>query len=526
MQNQINNSGLTAGFRAAIYCRISREDSGLEQSESIVNQRDFLQRYVKEQGWQLYDVYIDDGFTGTSFDRPGFKRLLADIEAKRVNLVITKDLSRLGRDYITTGHYIERYFPEKRVRYIAVNDNIDTYIDSMGNDITPFRSVINDLYARDISVKVRAAMDSKRKEGKFIGAFPPYGYLKDPTDKNKLILDEETAPVVAQIFQLYVEGWGLSQIARWLNEEGIITPLERKDKLRGLGEIKKSSPWNHATVKMILQNPTYMGNLRQRVNKKINYKSKGLIRVPEEDWIIAEGTHTPIIDPILFMEVKNKINKKKKHFKYGKTKRIFSGMVYCADCGRYMTFQTSGPDQVYLICSTYKRYTARYCSRHSINEETLKNLVLGDLKQITAFLDASRLRQYVKIPNDGAQRPLLKLQKRIRLLNSRVTEIDRAIKTLYTDRVNQLITAQQFSELTQGFINEKNDLLLLEEKLNIQLLELERQGHEKIDLQSMAEGLLNMESIDERILEKLVEKIEVFEDCKIKIYYRFKSPLA
>lgn len=242
MQNQINNSGLTAGFRAAIYCRISREDSGLEQSESIVNQRDFLQRYVKEQGWQLYDVYIDDGFTGTSFDRPGFKRLLADIEAKRVNLVITKDLSRLGRDYITTGHYIERYFPEKRVRYIAVNDNIDTYIDSMGNDITPFRSVINDLYARDISVKVRAAMDSKRKEGKFIGAFPPYGYLKDPTDKNKLILDEETAPVVAQIFQLYVEGWGLSQIARWLNEEGIITPLERKDKLRGLGEIKKIIP--------------------------------------------------------------------------------------------------------------------------------------------------------------------------------------------------------------------------------------------------------------------------------------------
>jgi len=274
------------------------EDENLAQSESIKNQKDFLMRYVLEQGWELVDVYVDDGFTGTNFDRPDFKGLLEDIEKGRVNLVITKDLSRLGRDYISTGYYIEKYFPEHSIGYIAVNDGIDTFHTNLGSDVTPFKSVINDMYARDISVKVRSAMGSKRLDGKFIGAFAPYGYKKNPEGKNQLIIDKDTAPVVRRIFQLYLNANGISKIAHILNEEGVITPTEYKSRISNYKGTIKNSLWSHNTIRCMLRNPTYTGCLTQ--NK-------------------------------------------------------------------------------------YKRYTSRYCTRHSIKESELERMVLEDIKKLAAM---------------------------------------------------------------------------------------------------------------------------------------------
>ncbi len=527
MYSKVNYNNLPTGFSTAIYCRLSREDEGVLQSESITNQREFLVRYVREQGWQLYDTYVDDGFSGTTFDRPDFKRLLQDIEAGRVNLVITKDLSRLGRDYINTGHYLEKYFPEKRVRYIAVNDGIDTFVDKAGNDITPFRAVINDLYARDISVKVRAALDTKRMEGKFIGAFPPYGYRKDPLDKNKLIIDEETAPIVKRIFHMYINGWGYSKIAHRLNEEEITTPTEYKNRLRGGRGKMKTSLWNHCTVKVILQNPTYIGNLRQRINKKINYKTNKFTRIPREGWIIVENTHEPIVNPKIFHEANEKINRNKGKFKFGKTRHLFSGLAYCADCGGYMTFQYKGPDHQFLICSTYKQHTSRYCSRHAIPEEVLRSLVMRDIRQMAAAsLDRSSLIQQISIPGEIKNRPRNRLQLEMIQINSRRAEIDRVMKTLYTDRVNGLISPQQFLELSSGFLEEKNTLKLRAEVMCKKLAELSQPRPEKDNIKSMADNLLKMQNLDLRTLEKLVEKIEVFEKNRIRIHYRFKQPYS
>lgn len=326
-------------YKVGIYCRLSREDELGYQSESIKNQKDYLTKYVVDNEWTIVDIYIDDGYTGTNFDRPDFKRLIKDIEKGNINIVITKDLSRLGRDYISTGYYLEKYFPENDIRYIAVNDAIDTFKNSAGNDISPFKSVINDMYAKDISMKVRSVMDSKRKEGKFIGAFAPFGYKKCKEDKNKLEIDEKIAPIVRRIFHMYIGGFGISKIAHTLNDEGVICPTEYKQKTTNYKGTVIKRLWNHNTVRAILKNPTYMGCLAQNKYKKVNYKSKKLRTLSSDEWIIIEDTHKPIIDKKTFKDVQSMMKRKySSEYKGKKSNRLFSGFVYCGDCEAYMTY--------------------------------------------------------------------------------------------------------------------------------------------------------------------------------------------
>ena len=234
--------------------------------ESIKNQQDFLLRYAAEQGYEVAEIYADDGWSGTNFDRPAFQRMIRDIEEKKINLVLTKDLSRLGRDYILTGHYLERYFPEHQIRYIAVNDGIDTFENSIANELNPFKAVMNDMYARDISNKVRTALTTKKQNGKFIGAFAPFGYQKSAEDKNKLEVDPLTAPTVKRIFQLFLSGESMKRIAQRLTQEGVLTPSKQRQAQRG------ADRWNDVMIKRILTNETYIGNLTQNRTRKINYK--------------------------------------------------------------------------------------------------------------------------------------------------------------------------------------------------------------------------------------------------------------
>jgi len=520
-----NNKPSKNIWRAAIYCRLSREDEGASQSESIKNQMDFLERYVNEQGWELFGIYIDDGYSGTNFDRPDFNRLIQDIN-NGVNLIITKDLSRLGRDYISTGYYLEKFFPEKRVRYIAVIDGIDTHMKTAGNDISPFRSVINDLYARDISNKVRNAMDTKKRAGKFIGSFPPFGYRKDPNDKNKLVIDEETSAIIERIFNMYLQGYGLSKIANELNREGVITPTKYKETISNYSGTSKVDLWNHNTIRVILKNPTYKGCMRQNTHNKLSYKSKKLISVPKEQWIIVEDTHEGIIDKAMFEEVQKKIQIANSNYYRGRGKaRLFSGLIFCGDCGAYMAYQSKNGKGAFMVCSTYKRYTATYCSRHTMHEDQLEQLVLEDLKRMAkASLDYKKVAS--KVSKKESSNIINRISQELSRLDKRMTELDKINKTLYSDRVSGAISLEQYQELSEEFNNEKFTLKRRAVSYNEKLVELKANSSDNDSVEQLAEELLKLNKLDRRILEKMIERIDIYEDKKITIHYSFKNPLG
>lgn len=323
----------TNTISAALYIRLSREDDDkLLESESITNQKTLLMQYAQENNIKICDIYIDDGYSGTNFDRPAFKRLINDIELKKVNMVITKDMSRLGRDYIETGNLIEKYFPEKGVRYIALTDNIDTYLDNGSSDIAPFKAIMNDMYAKDISKKIRSSLTAKMKEGKYVGGRAPYGYKKDPNNKNHLIVDKEQAQVVKTIYNLALEGLTFFKIAKKLTLMNIKTPAEYYDFNWCNKYNYKLGKWHSSTIRDILTNKIYTGDLVQHRRVKVNYKVKKVVLNNQNNYIVVKNTHEAIIDKETFAKVQKLIPKsvgrieKKEHY-------LLDGLLYCGDCG-------------------------------------------------------------------------------------------------------------------------------------------------------------------------------------------------
>ena len=307
MYNEISNP---VDYHVALYIRLSKEDESEGPSQSVTNQRSLLEEFTKKQRLQVYDTYIDDGWSGTNFDRPGFQRMVADIEAKKVNMVITKDLSRLGRDYIMTGHYMERYFPEHRVRYISLLDGIDTGVESSANDITPFRAIMNDMYAKDISKKIKSVKRDKQRKGQFIGGKPVFGYKMHPTEKNKIVIDESAAPIVRRIFAMALDGMSCRKIAAALNEEHVPSPatycgwnMGRKGPYAGL--------WSSERISEMLQNETYIGNMVQGRQVKVSYKSKKCLHQERDNWVVVKNTHEPLIDVESFHRVRMLVNSRR-----------------------------------------------------------------------------------------------------------------------------------------------------------------------------------------------------------------------
>ena len=320
-------------YNVGIYIRLSREDDDkVYESESITNQKSLLLQYVKENNLRVYDIYIDDGYSGTNFDRPDFNRLLNDIELGRVNMIITKDMSRLGRDYIGTGNLIEKYFPEHNVRYIAVTDNIDTFLDSSNNDIAPFKAIMNDMYAKDISKKIKSSLKAKQKEGKWVGGRTPFGYNKDLNDKNHLVVNEEQALVVKRIFDMCLDGLSFFKIAKQLTNEGIKTPAQYYDFEWKSNYNLKYGQWHSKTIRDILTNRMYIGDMVQNRRSKVNYKVKRVIKNNPKDYIIVENTHKAIIDKETFYEVQKRIPKNVGRCEK-KEIHLLDGFLYCGDCG-------------------------------------------------------------------------------------------------------------------------------------------------------------------------------------------------
>ena len=377
-QNQPDKPASGAVWRAGLYMRLSREDGDKPESDSIANQRSLLERFAARQpDLQVVCRYVDDGFTGTNFRRPDFRRMIADIEAGKVNCVIVKDLSRFGRDYIDTGRYLERWFPRHGVRFLAVNDHIDSEKGPY-DMLLPFKNVLNEQYARDISHKVRSAMQAKQRQGQFIGAFASYGYRKDPADRNRLLIDPCAAAVVRRIFTLFEQGNGKLRIARLLNQEGIPCPSEYKrlngGRYHNGQKLDKTAYWTYATVHRMLKSQMYIGNMEQGRAPRQTMHGRAR-QMDRSQWTVVEGTHEPIISRQQWDRVQALLAKDTRTPAFGQNISPFAGFLRCGDCGRAMS-KTSRPGGVYYCCGSYKRYGPAVCSCHGISHRELEQIVL------------------------------------------------------------------------------------------------------------------------------------------------------
>jgi site-specific DNA recombinase len=515
-------------YRAGIYARLSREDEDAgDQSNSIENQIALLTAHVTAMGAIIAGIYKDDGVSGTTFDRPGFKRLIADIESGKINMVVTKDLSRLGRDITETSRYFQRYFPEHNVRYIAVNDGLDTgdpYNNT--NDFFVFKTAFDEMYACDISKKVRTVLNHKIKSGKFIGAHAPYGYKKDVNNRNKLVIDEEAAKIVTRIYSMYMEGLGFSSIAEILNSEGIMSPSVYKSmNTNYINGKNKYYLWNGVTIKNILSNPTYAGHLTQGRRKKVHYKSKKSVILPRQQWTTVYNTHDAIIDQRVFDLVQEMLKRKgRRQTRPIKKIRPLSGFVFCGDCQSTMTFVTTSTNKEYFICSGYKRYGKDYCNRHSILVSEVERLILDDIHSlIDSHIDLECLAALTKTAADHYnEQPLV---AEVRHIKTELAKIKRSLVHLYHDKVNNLISHQQFMDLYASLKEERDTLRDRYNHLNHRLRLQKRTQSGTTTAKTMVNKFLNKSSLfTKKSLESLIKRIEIYKDKTMIIYYKFKAP--
>lgn len=503
-------------YNTAIYLRLSRDDGTEKESESIQNQKSFLMQYIIKNGFNLVDIYVDDGWSGTSFDRPDFQRLISDIEIGKINCIITKDLSRLGRDYIMTGHYIERYFPQHNVRYIAVNDGIDTFEDNTNNDMTPFKSVLNDMYAKDISKKVRTALQTKKENGIYAGSMAPYGYKKDPQNKGHLIVDENTAPIVRRIYEMYFNGIMKLGIANRLSEEKIPTPSQVKNininqRFKGV--------WNEVIIGQILTNPIYAGHMAQGKSKKINYKIKTKINLPRDKWIVISNTHEPIVSQEVF-DMVQQIIKTRSYSNKNTQPHLLSGLLRCGDCQGSMTYTTNS-GIVYIICRTWKNHPhLNLCTSHSIREDFVNNSVIQSLKeQAEQYINRDSVINKAMTQIDDTD----DVKGQIKLYNRRLEEIKNIISNLYIDRLKGIVSETDFSNMSNQFNLEREHIAGEIKRLEQKSKHEEENKKDKEYINKLLNEFLTFENINRNILLQLVDKVEIFKEKRIKVHFKFRT---
>lgn len=511
-----------SNFKVAIYIRLSREDGENGESESIGNQRDIIMRYIKENNLQFIDEYVDDGVSGTTFERSGFQRMISDIEQKRINMVITKDLSRLGREYIQTGYYIENYFPEHMVRYVAINDGIDTFLDSTSNDVTPFKSIMNDMYAKDISKKVRSVIKEKQKKGEYMCTVPPYGYKKDISQKNHLVVDENVSYIVRDIFKMYLDGNSVYKIRDYLNNQNIQSPSGYVKKIT---EIKK---WNSVTILNILANKAYIGTTVSNKRTNISYKSKKRIKVPEKEYIITENTHEAIIDKedfekVQFLLAKKSINKKNKH------EYLFRGLIKCKTChsnlevgAKLNAYGKKIKNPIpYITCRNSKK---GICPPQHLNYNKFEKEVLQYLKEfLMLYTDKSRLEKIYKKYKARKNNNISKYEKELRQINNRISTLTNQIDSIYFDKLNHIISENDYFRYTNKIIGER-DILESQKK---EIVKQINNTKEKQDIGSKEEmeKLINefLNNTSKKSLYMLIDNIEIDENKNVFINFAFSK---
>ena len=506
-------------WNTAGYLRLSREDGDKAESDSIANQRKLLEQYIEAHPeLNLVDFYQDDGYTGTNFDRPAFRRMEGDIEAGKINCVLVKDLSRFGRDYIEMGRYLERVFPAQGVRFIAVNDHVDSQ-QGRYDMLLPMKNIFNTQYARDISDKVRSAIHTKQQRGEFIGAFPSYGYQKDPANHNHLVVDSAAAQVVRRIFDLFEQGWGKVRIAKQLNAEGIPSPSEYK---RILGEryhngrkMDRTIYWTYATIHRILQNQMYAGNMEQGRNFRPTMHGKA-VQLDRSAWTVIPDTHEAIIGAEQWERVQTLLHRRTRQLDFEQNRSPFAGFLRCGDCGRAMV-KTRSAGGIYYSCGSYKRYGPTVCTKHSISHAVLEQIVLNDLDQIIASVqDLQALAEEAEW-----QPPKGRAGERERLEGG-LERLYRLKKSAYEDYRDGLIRKEDFQRYQADYERQ-------ERELSAQLQQLEAPQEEALLLHPWVQSLLQhgkLTSLDRVTVAETIRKILIFEDGHIEITYTFSNELG
>ena len=517
----------------ALYCRLSNDDDLCGESNSITNQKAILKKYADDNGLCNTQFYIDDGFSGTNFQRPDFMRMMEDVKSGKIGTIITKDLSRFGRDYLMTGQYIEMILPEFDVRYIAINDNVDTLRSE--NEMMVFKNVFNDWFARDTSKKIKAVFKAKGMSGKPLSTLPPYGYKKSELNKYVWEVDEETAPVVRRIYQLCIKGYGPTQIAKLLTRDKILKPAAYTE-LKSTGTIISDKPyrWAQKTIAGILEKPEYIGHTVNFKTYRKSYKHKKKLNAAKEDWVIFENTHPAIISQHDFDLVQALRENKRKIQKSGEL-NPFSGMVYCADCGKRMYLcraRTLTDEQEHMKCSTYSKDQSE-CSAHFIRTCVLRELMLKELNQLLEKVHANE-DEFIKTAMEASAAvhfaELKKARKTLAQSEKRITELDKLFTRLYEDNVSGKISDERFDSMSKGYENEQKQLKAAITELSTFIDEKTQKSADITRFIEIVRKYTEVSELTPEIMHELVERIEVHAPDKssghrmqkVDIYFRFR----
>lgn len=515
-------------FYVALYIRLSREDGDKEESDSVANQRKLLLDYIEEHAeFILVDIYIDDGYSGTNFERPEFKRMIKDIEDGKINCVIVKDLSRFGRDYIDTGRYLERFFPEMDVRFIAISDGIDSMKQAY-DMMLPIKNIFNEQYARDISKKIQATVKTKQHSGEFIGSFASYGYKKSPIDKNKLVIDEYPAGIVKRIFNMYISGVGKQKIARILTDEGILCPSAYKqlngEHYRNIN-YKENTYWTYSTINSILHKEIYIGNMVQGTKHQSMRGRQN--RVAKEDWIVVSKTHEPIIDQETWDKAQSLLRRRTRQLDLASNQNIFAGFIRCGDCDAAMArvswSRADGTKTDSFYCGTYKRYGRKYCTPHTLPLKLLEQIVLDDLKKIIQSIDD--LEALVKQkPVNQKRNAEGKIQEQISKADAELGKIRKWKQSLYEDYKEGILTKEDYITYREDYIYKENLLLRQIESMR----QIQAEDEENVLKSPWVRRLLQLrevEKLDRVTIVEMIDKILVYDNRRIRIIYNFSNEL-
>lgn len=531
-------------YNVGIYCRLSRDDERAGESVSIENQREMLGRYVHEQGWNLISTYCDDGVSGTTFDRSGFNQLISDATAGKINLVLCKDLSRLGRYYIEAGRYTDIVFPSMGCRFIALNDGVDT-IHKNNEMLVILKNVMNDLYARDTSNKIRAVKQCTFKAGKYVGCYAPIGYRKSSEDKHILEIDPVTAPVVRRIFDMRLQGDSFRKIARTLNEEGVPSPRGFYYMVEGRPNLRGETPyWNDVTVKTILRNEVHLGHMVQNKTGTVSYKVHKQISKPKEDWVKVENTHEPLVTQELWDAVQRLDNHPSKGRSCGDGEiSTFAGILYCMHCSGSMRYQKDyrsrkrhadghyGTFRAYT-CNRYMSGGKAVCTSHYINYKVLTELLLLDIRYKAALAQnaPAALREKILAQKNAANLEQTKtLRATLAALEKRLVELDKLVVSAYEDKVKGVMPETLCIQLLNRYEAERREKLEQRTQLTAQLEAHQEDEQAADEWLALIRDYAQLEDLDRPTLLRLVKRIEVGEKYEmdgethrdIKIYYNF-----
>ena len=517
--------------KIGIYMRLSRDDEKASESMSIEHQRIILKKYVEDNGGTIVDEYVDDGYSGTNFDRPGVQRLLSDAQTGKIDTIVVKDLSRFGRNYIQVGQYIDYIFPAYGIRFIALNDNVDTADrGSTAMDMMPIMNVFNEWHAANTSKKIRAVFEASQRAGKYTNWNYPYGYKAGNDDKRTAVIDDEAANVVRRIYDLRLQGNSARAIARILTSEGIPNPAAHYTRLDGKKWERNCSPfWVPRTVRWILSNPTYLGSTTQHKTTRVSYKNHRIVNVPENEWIVTEGAHEPIISKEIWDKVQaTYASERGRSDKTGRVHSL-SGLVVCPDCGKKLKLKTAKDAHACFVCRTYVDLGKRYCSSHHITEDTLERLVLNDIQSLASTVKIDEGKAKERFLRERSKRSEVNKdsdEKQLKAYQNRLAELDRLLQSAFEEKVLGNLPESVLKSLCEKYQSERETIMAAKGEIEERLSERSKDDEDAEEYVRRLKRYGACESLTREMCMELIDYITVGEknetgEREVHIYYKF-----